>query len=301
MPVIGYPTVLPSNTKVFNTVFPERLKPDFDIVWSFDFNISGSSIAEAGITTFLISDVVTGSPLTGGNVGVDLGYSGLSAGQTTSTNVSAGILSAIVGIGFDSTGYFAVSTEHRDGMNANDINQNFLAVRGKYPQFSLIDTNSNLNKYFSVIDNTGAFTSIRCRLGNVGRTLYIDSKKESDVSYANILTIDPLPYTFTENEFVNVGISFASPIMSSDEGSVATLCIKNFHIEGRQDYPSIKEGSTGNAPPPAGNTVSRVIQILLTEDDTTISSINYGVTSVLMEPDNELYPDDPNQWFYLNI
>ena len=240
MPTTGYPVNLPANAKAINTIYPVSLNPNFDITWSFEFNLSGSNVnSEGGFTTFLLNSDYN-YILSGGNVGIDLGYSGLSGGSTFSTNASAGLINAILGIGFDSTGLFALSTStdgnlarNGYGIGNSNILPNSIVIRSGYPSFSLI---SSVSCPFNIISYDESYTTIRCRLGNIGRTLFVDYRLSSEDFYTNIASI-PVSLNIDSNTVYNVGISFASPISSSQEANTCVLRVKNYHLEGREDKP----------------------------------------------------------------
>ncbi|NBP03207.1 MAG: hypothetical protein EBU90_24540 [Proteobacteria bacterium] len=266
----GYPEYLPYNAKVYNftpvNVYPYNA--NYDIVWSFEFNLCGSSVnSQGGFTTFLVKappfqrilpPYLNKPLLSGGNVGIDLGYSGLSSysptqgytsGGLLSTTVSNGILSAVIGIGFDTTGLFALSASYvngstsfvRDGTRIQSIKKESITIRGGYTNnYPLLYNNSlsALNKSLSVLDNTGTvFNKMRFRLGNVGRTLYVDYRSPNSDKYTNLLTL-PVSLPIEDTTVYAVGISFASPISTTDPSLITNLRVKNFHIEGRTDpYP----------------------------------------------------------------
>mgnify|MGYP003431862256 FL=1 len=114
--------------------------PYYDIVWSFDYYVQSlSATSQLGFCIFL-QDITGGSVSTKiGNGDIDLGYSGLS-GNTVysgSVTVSAGLENAIIGVGFDSTGCFALSAKPtaggatiRDGVHDNSRILNSMSVRG---------------------------------------------------------------------------------------------------------------------------------------------------------------------------
>lgn len=238
MPTTGYPEILPNNTKVINTAYPVSLNPNFDITWSFEFNLSGTSLSsQGGLVSFLTTSDYN-YVLTGGNVGIDLGYSGLSGLSSYSTYISGGVLSAVLGIGFDTTGLFALSTSInsnniRSGVGIENIIPNSITIRGGYPSYTLLST---VSCPFSILNNTGEYVSVRCRLGNIGQTLYVDYKRRTDLNYTNLVTL-PVTLPINVSTVYTPGISFASPVSSADSNNTATLKIKNFHIEGREDRP----------------------------------------------------------------
>lgn len=272
--LIGYPTLLPSNTKVFNftpiNCFPYNA--NYDIVWSFEFNLCGSNTeAQGGFTTFLMqapaATAITSSILTGGNVGIDLGYSGLSAnslikGYTNtgllSTTYVNGISNTILGIGFDTTGLFALSAQYvngassytRSGVGLDLTKKNSLIIRGSSPNYPLLYNNelSALNTGLNLLDNTGTiFNTVRFRLGNIGRTLFVDYKPINSTGYINLLTL-PVNLNVVDTTVYAIGISFASPVSGLSANTITNFRVKNFHIEGRTDptplYYNIDNGTS---------------------------------------------------------
>ena len=97
-----YP-VLNSSSKAINLASKDSYSCLYDLVWSFDYAISGNPNTEAGFTVFLTT---SSSRLSGGSTGIDLGYSGLSSFGLP-YSIKAGVSGAAIGIGFDTTGLFA--------------------------------------------------------------------------------------------------------------------------------------------------------------------------------------------------
>ena len=101
-------------------IFEEGLSPEFDITWSFTYELSNSSPAdELGFCMFLQDADFT---FQGGGIGSDLGYSG---GLEFVSNVNKALSGAVLGIGIDSLGIFALSSTYsnsqsRDGIGAGD-------------------------------------------------------------------------------------------------------------------------------------------------------------------------------------
>ena len=173
-----------SNTKVIQ-FFEKDFTPYSDIVWSFDYYVTNlAANSNLGFCVFLQDSYnLPLSSYQGGNSTIDLGYSGLSAKNTTWTiasSLSAGLSGALIGIGFDSTGSFAVSatsssTILRDGVADNQRINNSVSIRSGAPYYKYGEYNVNraLSAYnFNVVDSNKK--TIRARLGNIGRTLYID-------------------------------------------------------------------------------------------------------------------------------
>lgn len=292
--LVGYPQTLPQITKSKNFIFNSiPFNANFDIIWSFEFNLSGSTGLEGGFVTFLTSI----PQLTGGNVGVDLSYSGItsggmrytdlnsySTGNTLTATTHQGILSAILGVGFDTSGLFGLSCSYdgvktRDGVGLANIKPNSLIVRGGFPSYPLLYNQqlSSLSSDFQIFNNTSQFTKIRCRLGDVGRKLFVDYKRVTDLNYINLVSI-PVNLIINDNTRYYVGMSFASPISSNDATKVCNLQIKNFHVEGRYDdsvsYTIIDS-----------KLVSSIVSNLVTEVNTLSTAIPYttGIQNVNLE------------------
>ncbi len=102
---MDYPTDLPLSA-VAVQIFEEGMSPQYDITWSFTYELSNyTSGDEIGYCMFLQD---ASFPLSGGGVGPDLGFSGntlLSAALSTQP-----LNKPVLGIGFDSLGVFASVT-----------------------------------------------------------------------------------------------------------------------------------------------------------------------------------------------
>jgi len=248
-----YP-VLPPNkaTALINEI---GLSPYFDIVWSFDYfleNIQPNT--EFGFLFFLQDAEI---PISGGNFGIDLGYSGLSADNNGSYSsfLSAGLQGGVIGVGFDSTGSFALSTSNnnlpvRDGKSENDVIPNSLTVRSSSPLYSYDEYSINIPiSSFSIIDSVRK--TIRARLGNLGRTLYIDWRRTPKEQFINIFEQD-VTLNISLSTLLRPGITVSKPISSSQESAVPTVIIENFHAEGDISTPNIDAGGLFNLPSLSG-------------------------------------------------
>lgn len=237
-----YPT-LPAGAKSINFASSAAYTPLQDIVWSFDYAISGNSSTEGGFCLFLID---SSYPLSGGNGGIDLGYSGLSA-TGLPYSPKPGLSGAILGVGFDTTGLFAASAaigavSIRDGINSSNVYKNSITIRDGFtigstqdysydtyaytvPITSLIDTT------FNIVESAAIYKTIRARLGNFGRTIYVDYRYSPNEDFINILT-KTISAVITDTTYYKVGVSFATPISSSNANSTGNIYFKNFHTEG---------------------------------------------------------------------
>jgi hypothetical protein len=239
-----------SNTKVIQ-FFEKDFTPYSDIVWSFDYYVTNlSANSNLGFCIFL-QDAYN-LPLSanlGGNSTIDLGYSGLSAKNTTWTigsSLSAGLSGALIGVGFDSTGSFAVSatsssTILRDGVSDNQRINNSISIRGAAPYYKYTEYNVNraLSAYnFNVLDGTKK--TIRARLGNVGRTLYVDYRYSANEDFINILTQD-VAFTIAPSSRIRPGVTFATQVSSSP--SVPRVFFGNLTVEGKSESPTLQSSN----------------------------------------------------------
>ena len=241
-----YPA-LPNTTKCINFARNGAYSPFFDIVWSFDYAIVGDSEVQGGFTVFLMDNI----PLSGGNAGIDLGYSGLSSTSLPHTmeglpdSIAPGISGALIGVGFDSTGLFAASASLgssviRDGISVEKVIKNSITIRGGWPEYSYNEESFTssisalTNTTFNVVESALNYKTIRTRLGNLGRTLYIDYRNNANEYFKNILTKDITLYPSITSLY-KVGVSFATPISSDNYVHTGKIYFKNFHIEGASD------------------------------------------------------------------
>ena len=239
-----------SNTKVIQ-FFEKDFTPYSDIVWSFDYYVENiAADTQLGFCIFLQDSYnLPLSAYLGGNRTIDLGYSGLSAKNTSWTiasSLSAGLSGALIGVGFDSTGCFAVSATSslsavRDGVADNQRISNSISIRGAAPyyKYSEYNVNRRLSAYnFNVVDSNKK--TIRARLGNVGRTLYIDYRYSANEDFINILTQD-VTFTIAPSSRIRPGITFATQVSGSS--SVTRVYFGNLTVEGKSDSPALQSGS----------------------------------------------------------
>lgn len=235
------------DTKAINMASIYGYSPYSDIVWSFDYAISGNDTTEAGFTVFLMDNV----QYSGGSHNIDLGYSGLSASDALTAGLSSGIKDSVVAIGFDTTGMFAASATMtreisatnifedaytRDGIGLTDVIPNSISMRGGWPDYSFYTHNynvaiSSLDSSFKIVESNIKFKTIRARLGNVGQTIYIDYRGSPDDDFKPLFEKN-INLNITSATLYKVGISFATPIVSNDTQAVGTIHIRNFHTEG---------------------------------------------------------------------
>lgn len=206
--------LLPANAKYFGFVESDYpYNSNWDVTWSFTYALTGS---EHGFCTFLTSSTsISGYP------GQYLGYSGPDVGDH------------VLGIAFDSTGYFALSNTWTNGLHISTIRPNSLIVRDTSgviysEQLSALDNN------FTLSTSAKDFTTMRFRIAN-GNKLYVDYK--SDNLFKNLLTLNITPIDVDIYPSIYPAFSYSSPI-SSNSIAPSKLWLKNFHIQGNVEDPS---------------------------------------------------------------
>lgn len=229
-----YPTGLPADAAAI-AVFEEGMSPEYDITWSFTYELSNAAPGdEIGFCMFLQDSL---SALLGGGVGPDVGYTG-----TDDLGLNAEPLQGkVVGVGFDTLGAFGLpiddygSGDTRDGLSA--VVPNGIHVR---------DANGNIvsTESLSAFDLTSeGKKTVRARLGNYGRTLTVDYKKQGEEFYTPILKQD-VAITFTSSTRYRPGVSFVKPITAASV--TGDIVVDGFHVEGNQN--DIEEEKLAFAP-----------------------------------------------------
>jgi hypothetical protein len=240
----------------------QGVTPFYDIVWSFDYYLEDiTPETEFGFLFFLQNDTIT--PVNG-TYGPGLGYSqGVDLSQyvrpdedstyyrpdeisTYNTNRESGLAGALLGVGFDSTGCFALSVTFngnfiRDGKDDSDRIPNSVAMRGGAPQYSFNQYSVNYAlTNFNIIDSVKK--TVRARLGNLGRTIYIDYRYTPDQDFIPLLTQD-INLGVGLYNYVRPGVTFTKNISSSSIASVPKVIVENFHFEGKTEIPVLDPGT----------------------------------------------------------
>jgi hypothetical protein len=226
--------------RVCNILHTDSLNSNYDLVWSFKFLLSTSDLSsqsQGGFVTYLAA---TSPTFTTGGSGAFLGYDGPPGG---------GINNAVLGIGFDTMGVFAVSgiDSRTNGIPYSAAKPNSVTIRGGYSAFDMLynESLSSLNTSFTLLTNTDTYQWLRFRLGNIGQTLYIDYRQSDSDSYTNIVQL-PVTLTITDSTVYSIGISLAYPLSSTtySEQNNTVLRIKNFQLEGSTTAPDTYVFST---------------------------------------------------------
>jgi len=208
---------LPSNAKYVSFIDDKKqFNPNYDIIWSFQYAITGT---EAGFCTFLTSKTpdLTAIP------GHYLGYSG---------NMQTGGLC----IAFDTTGLFALSSSSRKGVGLGSIKRNSIIIRDNNDNITFYDTLSNLTSAFSITSPSKSYKTLRFKYTNTNK-IGIDFKLDENSPYTELISVDieSNPDLLT---YLVPGFSFCSPISSLiNPGS---LYLKNFHTQGSDSIETIE-------------------------------------------------------------
>jgi hypothetical protein len=274
-----------------------------DIVWSFDYYLENIAENTEFAFTFFLQDANI-APASRSS-GVDLGYSSnfslveILQPFVPSTYLrpitgtyyireNTGLEGGLLGVGFDSTGCFALSSSIeydiyrvdgitiflrsddistfktsyviRDGKAESDRIPNSVTMRGPGPEYGERQY-YGFNQYgvnyaltgFPIVD--GVKKTVRARLGNLGRTFYVDFRRTPDEQFINILKQDVIlpttryPSIFTRNastssvNFVRPGITITKPISSTLTSAAPTVIIENFHVEGSEGISLISDST----------------------------------------------------------
>lgn len=241
----------------------QGVTPFYDIVWSFDYYLENiTSETEFGFLFFLQNALV--NPMVGGTPGPGLGYTqGLDTSRydrpdiistyytpgstfTYNTISRTGLEGGLLGVGFDSTGCYALSVGYgdyllRDGKLDSERIPNSVAIRGGAPEFSYEQYSVNYAlTNFNIIDSVKK--TVRARLGNLGRTIYIDYRYRPDQDFIPLLTHD-VDLGVSLYNFIKPGITITKNISSSNTASAPTIVVENFHFEGKTEIPILDPGT----------------------------------------------------------
>lgn len=211
--------LLPLSAKYFGVIESDyAFNPHWDLTWSFSYALTGT---EHGVCTFLCDNPsVTAPP------GHYIGYGGLSASNF------------VLGVAFDSTGLFALSTNYSSGVPLSAIKRNSLVIRDQTNSVIFNSPISALDSTFQIATSSKEYKTIRIRYSNVGKRIYIDYKI-GDTKYINLTSLDHITLDTTTYENLYMGLSFSSPI-SSNSITPSKIWTKNFHIQGNVNAPTYK-------------------------------------------------------------
>lgn len=226
---MDYPTDLPLSA-VSIAVFEEGMSPEYDITWSFSYELSNfTSGDEIGYCLFLQDASID---LDGGGVGPDLGFTGTYDLASDAEPMSG----AVLGIGFDSLGAFGLpitdygSGDTRDGLSTVLTN----GVHVRNGDGSIVSTQSV--SAFDLI--TEGKKTVRARLGNYGRRLTVDYKEAGQEFFTRVLDQD-VNLTFTSSTRYRPGVTLVKPLTSANTNG--QIIMTGLHVEGNQDAITAEE------------------------------------------------------------
>ena len=240
--------LLPINSKYYGFIDKKAgYNPNWDIVWSFSFALTGSQHA---FCTYL----TTNPSISSGIPGQYLGYLGasefilaedsqiiltenneeLSYDDITSAS-SGGGTNGVFSIAFDSTGYFALSSENNSGVGINKINKNSLIIRDSTANVIYNQPLSSLDSSFFLSSSAKSYQTLRFRFSNAGKIIYIDYRSDL-TAYKNLLSL-PISFNIADTPLLYPAFTFCSPI-SSNSITPSTLFLKNFHTRGSASAPT---------------------------------------------------------------
>lgn len=200
-----------------------------DVAWSLQYSLCGPTNAQAGFCAFLY-DAPT---LTTGGIGKSLGFAP-SQDYTSFANVS-GVSGAIIGIGFDSTGLFAVSGNGLStGIDVSQAVRNAITIRTG-TNFAYVTTfaATAFDSTFTVVQSSDALQQFRFRLTDASNTMEIAHwNGESYDVWCNV----PVSLSLPTSAFCRAGFSFASPLCGN--AAIAKFGIANAHFEGSTTAPT---------------------------------------------------------------
>lgn len=218
---MDYPTLPLSAAAV--AVFEEGMSPQYDITWSFTYELSGLTAGdEIGYCMFLQDAFHT---LSGGGVGPDLGFSG---GGATAGATAIAMNNPVLGIGFDSLGVFAAPITYTDATTRSGVDYVPNSVTIRDSNFDVVSTQALTA--FDIV-STGKRT-IRARLGDYGRKLFVDYKNEGDTFFTHILTQD-VSLDISPGSRYRPGVSLVKPLTGTHTNG--TIITTGFHVEGNQN------------------------------------------------------------------
>ena len=233
---MDYPTSLPVSAAAVN-ISDGAFSPLYDIVWSIKYEvINWNSSDDYGLCFFLQDN---GVELSRGGRGIDLGYSGDPGIPPVFT--AKGMSGGVLGVGLDTHGVFAAETTwpggvYRDGLSAVEIKTNSITLRGgESSKYEYLNTHYQIDEFNLLSDG---IKILRARLGNYGRTIYLDYREPGDTDFVNILT-EHVDLDISLGDRFTPGVSFAKPLTSSN--SNLNIKVHTFHIEGKETDPDISQ------------------------------------------------------------
>lgn len=238
--------LLPVDAKYFGFVENKiPFRSEWDLTWSFTYALTANPGDQYGFCTFLTTD----STKISGYGGQYLGYLSDDNIVNYLTTESSIILttedeiplitslnSNILAIAFDTTGYFALSSDYYFGTGISNIKRNSLIIRNSDSVLYNIPL-SSLTDEWTISSITTDFKTLRFRLANGGTKLSIDYSLSG--SEYKTLTSLPINLNFDNGAIFYPAFSFCTPL-SSNTSSTAKMFLQNFHVQGNSQPPTFE-------------------------------------------------------------
>ena len=194
-PIIG--------SKVFGFIDPKiSYNVNWDTTWSFTYALTGSN---AAISTFLTTN---------------------SSQLSTANN-------EIISVMFDTTGLSLISSI--PSTTLLPIIPNCLTIRDQSHNIIFYNALSTLDTSFILISSIKYYQTLRFRVANGFKNLYIDYKHQLG-DYKNLLSLSLTSYNISALSSIYPGFTYMSPL--SNNGLSSTLFLNNFHTQGNISPPT---------------------------------------------------------------
>jgi|688.fasta_scaffold534208_2 hypothetical protein len=244
---------LPANAKYIAFVDEKKsYNPNYDIIWSFQYAISGSSIKECAFATFLTISTPSVSAIPGhylgygGNVPLSaflLDENGdyiLSEDNERIILEGNGENDGLIGlcIAFDTTGLFALSSLYRPGVGLNNIKRNSLIIRDINDNITLYEELSNIDPAFTILSSSKVYKTLRFKYTNTDK-LTIDYKIDGSNTFVELTSVN-INSNPDSISFLRPGFSYSSPVSSTSNVRTAPLYLKNFHVQGTENLTTVE-------------------------------------------------------------
>jgi len=297
-----------------------RYNSNYDIVWSFDFEVPGDlglegnswqapeSAVEYAFGTFLTTLTSEISSLPGQYVGDQdpsvalsavslLSEAALPLLTESSENLvidSTSLSGQLVKIVFDTTGLYGLSgRDGRDGVKPHEVRRNSLCIRDFNKSLVFYEELSTFSPTIPLTSDD--FTTLRFRYANLGTKISIDRNVNSKFETLTTVSL-PLELDNFDNLDVFVGYSFTTPVSTSSPAlSVGKFFLKDLHIEGLVTDSVITETLTtrGNSFNPNSN-ITTAVGISAIADQANISLLETAKQNItIFRTDNNISVDTP--------
>lgn len=237
---------LPPDAKYFGFIENKiPFRSEWDLTWSFTYALTANPEDQCGLCTFLTTD----SSKISGYGGQYLGYLSDENNNNYLLTESEIILTTedevplvtyfntnVLAIAFDTTGYFALSSDYYNGVGLNEVKKNSLIIRNSDSVLYNIAL-SSLTEEWTIASIDKIFKTLRFRFANEGTKLSIDYSLSG--SEYKTLTSLPIDISIDDGSILYPAFSFCTPL-SSTTSSTATMFLQNFHVQGNSQPPTFE-------------------------------------------------------------